>query len=241
MPSLQRESPRRLPSQQDDRCFACRARCKRSSPGPPGRARNSSRRHSPFGKSATRPIRRSTSVSKSLSVNRRLLTRRIRSVDMIQRVFTTGVYGKTEDQFFGELVGSRAQTFCDIRMRRGVRGSQYAFVNSTYLQRALGERGIAYRHFPELAPSKAIRDAQRAIDAQQGVAKRTRQELGEDFKRRYMGEILEAFDSQLFGRSFNSTTSQIVLFCVERTPEACHRSLVADRLHKDLGIPVEHL
>jgi hypothetical protein len=31
------------------------------------------------------------------------------------------------------------------------------------------------------------------------------------------------------------------LFCVEGNPEACHRSLVAERLHEDWGIPVEHL
>ncbi len=31
------------------------------------------------------------------------------------------------------------------------------------------------------------------------------------------------------------------LLCVERDPEACHRSLVADRLAAVLGLPVRHL
>jgi hypothetical protein len=31
------------------------------------------------------------------------------------------------------------------------------------------------------------------------------------------------------------------LFCVERDPEACHRSLIAERLATEHGIAVEHL
>jgi len=33
----------------------------------------------------------------------------------------------------------------------------------------------------------------------------------------------------------------VALFCVEREPAACHRSLLAERLGKDLGIEVEHI
>ena len=160
---------------------------------------------------------------------------------MIERIFTTGVYGKTEDRFFRELVEARIETFCDIRMRRGVRGSQYAFVNSTRLQERLAEQKITYRYFPRLAPSREIRDAQHAVDFQQGVLKRTRQELGEEFKRKYVNEVLASFDSQQFAQEFDSTTLRIVLFCVEGNPAACHRSLVAERLHNDWGVPVEHL
>jgi hypothetical protein len=31
------------------------------------------------------------------------------------------------------------------------------------------------------------------------------------------------------------------LLCVERDPHACYRSLIADRLAADYGVPVEHL
>jgi hypothetical protein len=31
------------------------------------------------------------------------------------------------------------------------------------------------------------------------------------------------------------------LLCVERDPEACHRSLIAERLHDGYGLPVSHL
>jgi uncharacterized protein (DUF488 family) len=160
---------------------------------------------------------------------------------MIERLFTTGVFGKTENQFFRELLEARIHTFCDIRRRRGVRGSQYSFVNSTRLQHLLAERSIAYRYFQELAPTKEIREAQHAIDAQQGVPKRMRQELGEEFKNRYVEGILSHFDSKRFAQGFDPNVSSIVLFCVEGNPKACHRSLLAERLRQDWGIPLEHL
>jgi uncharacterized protein (DUF488 family) len=160
---------------------------------------------------------------------------------MIERVYTTGVYGKTEAEFFGQLCEARLEIFCDIRRRRGVRGSQYAFVNSKYLQRALAYRSIAYRYVPELAPSRELREAQHAIDLEKGILKRARKELGEEFKRRYTLEVLDLFDSQSFAHSFDPKITRIVLFCVEGLPTACHRSLVADRLQHDWKVVAEHL
>ncbi|SRR6266404_6634411 len=160
---------------------------------------------------------------------------------MIERLYTTGVYGKTEDAFFRQLEQAHVQVFCDIRRRRGVRGSQYSFVNSNYLQKALANRDIGYRYLPQLAPSAEIRAAQHAIDQQEGVLKRERKELGEEFKRRYLQEVLNGFDSRTFAQSFDPSTKTIVLFCVEALPTACHRSLVADRLQLDWNVVMEHL
>lgn len=160
---------------------------------------------------------------------------------MVDVVYTTGVYGKTESRFFGQIESARIQLFCDIRQRRGVRGSEYRFVNSTYLQRALSERGIGYRYVSQLAPTREIREAQHLIDQAQGVSKRARTELGEEFKRRYVEEILDRFDTDAFCRSLDPNVRKIVLFCVEGMPTACHRSLVSERLHLDWNVPVENL
>lgn len=159
---------------------------------------------------------------------------------MIERLYTIGVYGKTEDAFFRQLEHARIEVFCDIRRRRGVRGSQYSFVNSNYLQKALANRNIGYRYVPQLAPSPEIRAAQHAIDQREGVLKRERKELGEEFKRRYLHEVLDGFDSTAFARSFDPSTKIIALFCVEALPAACHRSLVADRLQHDWNVAVEN-
>ena len=160
---------------------------------------------------------------------------------MVETLFTIGVYGKTEPQFFSQLENSRVDTFCDIRQRRGVRGSQYAFVNSKRLQVALAARGIAYRYVPELAPTKQIRESQHAADREWGVLKRTRLELGDLFKQRYSEEILRPFDVQTFRQSLEPASHRVALFCVEATAAACHRSLVADRLRAEWNVPVEHL
>jgi uncharacterized protein (DUF488 family) len=160
---------------------------------------------------------------------------------MTERVFTIGVYGKTEDQFFKKLTDARIDTFCDIRQRRGVRGSQYAFVNSKRLQRVLKDLGIAYWHLPELAPTKEIRAAQYALDQKLGVGKRSREELGDEFKRRYANEILGALNSESLRQKLGSEAKSVAFFCVEAAPGACHRSLVAERLKRDWNVPVEHL
>ena len=69
------------------------------------------------------------------------------------KIYTIGVYNSTEQQFFSKLIDNNIDTFCDIRQRRGVRGSEYAFVNSNYLQTKLNELDIKYAHILDLAPT----------------------------------------------------------------------------------------
>jgi hypothetical protein len=33
----------------------------------------------------------------------------------------------------------------------------------------------------------------------------------------------------------------VLVFCIEEVPKACHRSILAQRLHEDLGGTIEHL
>ena len=47
-------------------------------------------------------------------------------------LYTMGVYGSTEASFFKKLEQNNIDTFCDIRQRRGVRGSKYRYVNSLW-------------------------------------------------------------------------------------------------------------
>ena len=49
-------------------------------------------------------------------------------------IYTIGVYGFSESDFFQKLIENNIDTFCDIRRRRAVRGSLYAFVNGKRLQ-----------------------------------------------------------------------------------------------------------
>lgn len=156
-------------------------------------------------------------------------------------VFTLGVYGASETDFFAALTKADVDTFCDIRWRRGVRGKDYAFVNSNRLQQRLKELGIRYVHLRELAPPPALRQRQTDADKAQRVAKRQRTGLDQAFAEGYRQEILTGFDSSAFVEKLGAGARNVVLFCVEREPEACHRSLVAQRLESDLGLRVTHL
>ncbi len=154
---------------------------------------------------------------------------------------TIGVYGCSEEAFFAALLGAGVDTFCDIRWRRGVRGKEYAFVNSNRLQQRLGQLGIRYVHLRELAPPPALRQRQYQADKAQGTAKRQRTGLDEAFVEGYCQAILAGFNAQAFQDKLGPEARNVVLFCVEREPEACHRSILSQRLQRDLGITVTHL
>ena len=154
---------------------------------------------------------------------------------------TIGVYGFEEDDFFKALVDAGVGLFCDIRQRRGVRGSTYAFANSQRLQGRLAEMGIAYIHRKELAPSREVRALQDAADKESKTAKRKRSALSDAFVEAYRREYLGAFDSEAFVSELGPEANVVALFCVEREPAACHRSLLSERLERDLGIQVKHI
>lgn len=158
----------------------------------------------------------------------------------LKRIVTIGVYGFTEAGFFQALQDAGVDTFCDVRWRRGVRGAAYAFANSERLQARLAEMGIRYLHFKELAPSPAIRARQYSADKAAKIAKRQRSTLSPDFVRAYEDEVLINFRAEDFLEPV-SPGRVAALFCVEREPAACHRSLLAERLAQATGLAVEHI
>ena len=157
------------------------------------------------------------------------------------KIITIGVYGFDESSFFEALRKAEVDTFCDIRSRRGVRGATYAFANSMRLQARLAELGIRYIHRKDLGPTKAVREKQAAADKATKIAKRKRTALGEAFIEAYHTECLAAFEPQNLIDELASDARVVALFCVEKVPEACHRSLVADKLAKTLNLEVEDI
>jgi len=158
----------------------------------------------------------------------------------MRRLATIGVYGFTAAAFLDRLAGAGVGLLLDLRQRRGVRGPDYSWANSARLQRALAASDVGYRHVKELAPTTELRRLQYREDDRRGVGKRNRVALAPEYAERYSREILGPFDlgallAELPGDSV------IALFCVERDPEACHRSLVAQRLRDEHGLPVTDL
>ena len=160
---------------------------------------------------------------------------------MKPKIVTIGVYGFDEDSFFNALCKAQVDTFCDIRNRRGVRGSTYAFANSLRLQARLTDLGIRYLYRKDLAPTQAVRDKQAAADKATKTAKRKRTALGEAFITAYHTECLTAFAPHSLLDDLEEDAQVVALFCVEKNPEACHRSLVADKLARELKLEVENI
>jgi uncharacterized protein (DUF488 family) len=154
-------------------------------------------------------------------------------------IATIGVYGFDRDSFLAALAGAEVDLLLDVRQRRGVRGSEYAWANARRLQTALGEAGIGYTHLKELAPTTELRELQYREDDRLGEGKRSRTVLAPEYARRYSEEILASVDLARIVKWIGD--SGAALLCVERDPEACHRSLIAARLQRDWGFGVEHL
>jgi uncharacterized protein (DUF488 family) len=158
----------------------------------------------------------------------------------VPTVATIGVYGWTLETFLAALREADVAQMLDVRQRRGVRGSEYAWANAQRLQAALAAAGIDYRNLKELAPTIELRQVQYDEDARRGIGKRSRTDLAPEYVGRYTTEVLERAD-------FDSIVAELpqgaasALLCVERDAEACHRSLIANRLATEHAVTVKHL
>ncbi len=152
---------------------------------------------------------------------------------------TIGVYGFDRDSFIRALAEAEVDLLLDVRQRRGVRGSEYAWANAKRLQDALAEAGIGYSHLKELAPTTEMRQLQYEADARLGEGKRSRTNLAPQYVERYTAEVLDRVDLEPVVRWVGDSSA--ALLCVERDPEACHRSLIAERMRREHGFEVEHL
>jgi uncharacterized protein (DUF488 family) len=153
----------------------------------------------------------------------------------VSALATVGVYGFSAPALLAALRDHDVRLVLDIRQRRGVRGSEYAWANAKRLRAALTEAGVGYRHERSLAPTTELRALQYREDDRLGVGKRSRAVLAPEYARRYVAEILDRADLDAVVATL-SPQGRSALLCVERDPRACHRSLVAARLVARYGL-----
>ncbi len=158
---------------------------------------------------------------------------------MARTIATIGVYGFDQASFLETLGDADIDIVVDVRQRRGVRGSEYAWANAKRLQAALAEAGVEYVHMKELAPTTEMREAQYREDARRGEGKRSRTVVAPIYRRLYTEQILDPAD--LTPLIALTAERRPVLLCVERDAAACHRSLVAERLHEEEDVAVRNL
>jgi uncharacterized protein (DUF488 family) len=158
----------------------------------------------------------------------------------VPKIATIGVYEFDAPAFIRTLDLAGVTQVIDIRQRRGVRGSQYAWANARRLQALLADARIGYEYHPELAPDTELRHLQYRDDDRQGVGKRSRVRLSADYIRSYTQEILDLVPLEPLVRRL-PVHGIGALLCVEATAAACHRSLVGQRLADRFGFEVVNL
>ena len=80
------------------------------------------------------------------------------------------------------------------------------------------------------------------IDLEKGELKSERQELGKIFVIEYKNRILKKFDFEKFIDSLEQiSANRVVLFCVEEHSEACHRSIITEKLSDNFNYRITHL
>lgn len=157
------------------------------------------------------------------------------------KAFTIGAYGWDGEDFARAVRDAAPDVFADVRRRRGLRGRAYAWANSSRLQAMLADAGIPYVHRLDVAPSDATRRIVAKDADSVGTGYRDRTSLSREYLDAYGREVLEGYDAAGFAASLGADAESIMLFCVERVPAACHRSLLAGRLAGDLGAEVTHV
>lgn len=136
-------------------------------------------------------------------------------------IYTIGFTHKTARKFFNLLVKNKVELLVDIRLNNS---SQLAgFTKSADLEYFLDVIGkIAYLHYPLFAPTKELL---KDFQAKKITWEQYKSEFESLLKTR---NTLNDYKKQI------GSYKSICLLCSEEKPEHCHRSLVAQYLHKKI-------
>jgi uncharacterized protein (DUF488 family) len=153
---------------------------------------------------------------------RKLVTRPIAS----PAVFTAGYEGRSIDSFLNLLVQSGIQRLIDVR--RNPIARRYGFHKST-LDRLCRRLDIEYVHVPKL-----------------GIESEKRRNLNVKADYDYLFDEYRNTTLDRERTTLNDVAALMkklpsVLVCMERHPDFCHRSSVADIIAKLTGLPIRNL
>lgn len=141
-------------------------------------------------------------------------------------ICTIGYERATPDGLLAALMQHQVQCLIDVRAIPNARGKP--IFSKTKLAAWLGEHGIAYRHIRALGTPADGRAAAREGD---------HAALRRIYDRHLEGTEAQAALAELVEMA---RTSRTCLLCLERAPEACHRSLLTEILEAEHGFRVLH-
>ena len=140
---------------------------------------------------------------------------------------TIGYESATQAEVIGKLRAAAVEVVIDVR---AVAASRRAGFSKTLLSASLNEAGIGYVHLRQLGTPKPGRVAAR---------KGRIAEMHEIFEAHMAepGAQLELAKATDLVRG----DKKVALLCYEADAQACHRSIVADRICEVLGCEIENL
>jgi len=144
----------------------------------------------------------------------------------MQTIHTVGTQGMDDDTFITLLRQHGVDAVIDIRLRN--EGRYYRFASGQHIKALCEANGIAYRHDIRFSPTAAMLDRFRA--EHDWLA----------YEEAYLTLFSQRGMAGLWG-DVAGVFSRPCLLCAEKTPEHCHRRLLAEHLAERVGATVEHL
>ncbi len=155
------------------------------------------------------------------------------------KIYTIGFTQKSAAEFFEALKSVGARRLVDVRLSNKSQLAGFANARDLpfYLQNTRGLPPMEYDHRPELAPTKEILDAYRAVPLTRKAAEQKSAAWAtyeRDFRALMQEREIEGLD--------RGAIADAVLLCSEHEPERCHRRLVAEYLREHWGdVDILHL
>ena len=143
------------------------------------------------------------------------------------KLATIGYEAQTQAAVIDKLVKAQVKTLIDVR---AIAASRRAGFSKTVLAASLNDAGIAYVHLRALGTPKAGRDAAHAGRTAEMEAIYTA----------YLEDEPKA-QTELHAAADIAKAGKAALLCYEAEACKCHRHIIAERLHRALGLEVEDL
>ena len=140
----------------------------------------------------------------------------------IEVILTIGYEGRSIEEVIELLKAKRVQVLVDARARAQSRKHGFS---KTRLAEAVSAAGIEYQHRRDLGTPPNLMKQMK--------------ESGHYELKEY-AKYLDG-DNAAITRAAEELAGRIALLCYELDPNQCHRSVVADRLSRVTGAPIEHV
>ena len=157
---------------------------------------------------------------------------RIKSKRMLERpkassaVYTIGYEKLTIDNLLNKLIKNGIECLIDVRMNPIAR--MFGYHKST-LSRLCASINIKYHHFPQLGiPSSSRANLKNKSDYDKLFKKYELYNLPKAHE--FIGSVADLICKK-----------PSALFCMEADPKFCHRSVLANKISNQTGLPVSHL